>query len=210
MSEKEVKKPRRPIRVSTLTGTLVILAVIMVFAVFRVILAPDVAPLARRVKCHSNMKLLFLSLAMYAQDHGGAYPTPERWCDSLVEWTREDLDDPNAVETLQKAFSCPAGPEGRCHYALNANADPCSAGDVVLLFESRPGWNQSAGPELLSVDDHKGCNVVLVDGSIAFVKAEEASGLRWADERTLSSKSRNARRPESDDEQPQIVAEETK
>ncbi len=52
---------------------------------------------------------------------------------------------------------------------------------VVLLFESRPGWNQFGGPELLTFDNHggRGCNILFSDGKIRFIKPEDAVNLRW-------------------------------
>jgi prepilin-type processing-associated H-X9-DG protein len=53
--------------------------------------------------------------------------------------------------------------------------------DMVLLFDTHPGWNQSGGPELLTTDNHKGdgCNVLFVDGHVDFVKTEDLNKLRW-------------------------------
>ncbi|HSV99683.1 MAG TPA: H-X9-DG-CTERM domain-containing protein [Sedimentisphaerales bacterium] len=64
---------------------------------------------------------------------------------------------------------------------MNPNAGPRQASDVVLLFESKPGWNQSGGAELLTTENHqgKGCNVLFTDGHVEFVKTEYLSELRW-------------------------------
>ncbi|MBN2133239.1 MAG: hypothetical protein JW741_27315 [Sedimentisphaerales bacterium] len=85
---------------------------------------------------------------------------------------------------------------------MNPHADPCSAADVVLLFESKPGWNQSGGVELLTTENHggQGCNVVFVDGHVEFVKADEIVGLQWVDETNLPEELQNARRPGDDAE----------
>ena len=202
MRKTKVKRAQRPIRVSTLTGTLVILAVIVLLVLLKVILAPDVPPLAREVQCRSNMKHLFLCLAVYAENHGDVYPTAETWCDLLVEMVGEEGDDPNAVERLRWALRCPGGPEGRCHYAINPQADPCSVGDVVLLFESTPGWNRFGGAKLLTTENHegRGGNVVFVDGAVRLVKAGELGALKRGDEKRAASAVRNARRPGSDAE----------
>jgi len=84
---------------------------------------------------------------------------------------------------------------------MNPYADPNSAGDVVLLFESEPGWNQHGGPELLTTGNHqgKGCSVLFVDGSVNFVKAEEVSGLQWGDGAMPSSEARDGQ-PETEEE----------
>jgi len=53
--------------------------------------------------------------------------------------------------------------------------------DVVLLFESKPGWNRFGGPELLTFDNHggRGCNILFSDGNIRFIKPEDANDLKW-------------------------------
>ena len=89
---------------------------------------------------------------------------------------------------------------GPCDYALNKHIDNESLElvfrglandpnknelppDMVLLFESTPGWNQIGGAELLTVDQHegRGCNVLFCNGDVRFVKTEDVSALRWND-----------------------------
>jgi prepilin-type processing-associated H-X9-DG protein len=60
--------------------------------------------------------------------------------------------------------------------------------DMVLLFETTDGWNQSGGPEILSTENHQGdgCNVVFNDGHSKFVKSEDLEDLKWtADQNDL-------------------------
>jgi prepilin-type processing-associated H-X9-DG protein len=56
--------------------------------------------------------------------------------------------------------------------------------DMVLLFETYPGWNQSGGPEILTTDNHQGdgCNVLFGDGRVEFVKTEHLDDLKWKPE----------------------------
>lgn len=53
--------------------------------------------------------------------------------------------------------------------------------DMVLLFETYPGWNQSGGPEILTTDKHQGegCNVLFVDLHIEFVQMKRLNNLKW-------------------------------
>ena len=71
-----------------------------------------------------------------------------------------------------------------CHYAINPNAEPNSPADIVLLFETIEGWNQSGGPETLTTENHngEGCNVLYNDGSVKFVKTKELEQLKWKKE----------------------------
>jgi hypothetical protein len=68
------------------------------------------------------------------------------------------------------------------HYAMNPNCTPSSPADMVLLFETTPGWNQHGGPELFTFDHHepKGGCVLLNDGTARFIcTEEELKQLRW-------------------------------
>ena len=53
---------------------------------------------------------------------------------------------------------------------------------MVLLFETKAGWNQHGGPELFTFDNHepKGGCVLLNDGTVKFIRTEEElQKLRW-------------------------------
>ena len=56
-------------------------------------------------------------------------------------------------------------------------------GDLVLLFESTPGWNQRGGPDDVVTDRHgenkPGANIAFADGRVEFVKPEDIANLRW-------------------------------
>jgi hypothetical protein len=105
--------------------------------------------------CMTKIAVLGKAMMVYATDNDGKFPPPDNWCDALLEAL------PN---TPEKLFQCPGGGGGRCHYAMNPNAEPNSPNNTVLLFETRAGWNQSGGPELWTFENHrgKGCSVVFV------------------------------------------------
>jgi len=52
---------------------------------------------------------------------------------------------------------------------------------MVLLFETRAGWNQFGGPELLAPENHQGdgCNILFNDMHVEFVETERFGELRW-------------------------------
>jgi len=174
MSETSGKKPRSQLRVSCLTGTLVILLAIVVLAL--ILLRRPSSPLPKRLVCQENLKKLGVILIQYAHENGGLYPPGERWCDVLTTRFRGEVD-------FNDVLRCPEVETGPCNYAMNPYAEPNGAGDVVLLFESQPGWNQHGGPTLLTTVNHegKGANVLFVDWSVNFIKAEEVIGLKWRD-----------------------------
>lgn len=49
---------------------------------------------------------------------------------------------------------CPSSAKGMCPYALNSGWELNSAPGTVMLFESEPGWNQVAGREAFTFDNH--------------------------------------------------------
>ncbi len=167
---------------------------------------------AFRIICASNLRDLGKAMRQYASDYGERYPTTEKWCDLLVEYAGvkerkffcksvEDgsyfgsrpIDEANfpANVILLGESNTPNGQRQYMytiqwsHYAMNPNATPNSPGDVVLLFETRHGWNQYGGAKILSDENHlqmeglKGSNVLFNDGSVRFVKPKKLGKLKW-------------------------------
>ena len=64
---------------------------------------------------------------------------------------------------------------------MNPNCHPNSPPDMVLLFETKGGWNQFGGPELLTTENHKGegCYVLFNDVHVEFIKKEAINELKW-------------------------------
>jgi prepilin-type processing-associated H-X9-DG protein len=126
-----------------------------------------------RKDCSTNMSTLAKAIQIYVSDFD-KYPTPEKWCDLLREKYKVPAD----------YFHCPLAKEGPCNYAINKNiADLSTTKDpnIVLIFETKPGWNQVGGPELLTTENHKGegCNVVFLDSHVEFVETKDIGKLKW-------------------------------
>lgn len=193
MSNDRVEEARRRRGFSFLRVLLAaLIAITAMYVLFaRLMRPPHSCP--PRLVCAANLKQLRVCLFLYAEDHHRVFPTPEKWCDLLVA---------EFEELLEETFRCPGGGEGRCNYAMNPQAEPNSAPDVVLLFESQPGWSQFGGAELLTMENHegRGCNVLFVDGRVEFAKADGIVGLKWVDDKDLPEDVRNARRPGNDGE----------
>lgn len=175
---------------------------------------------AVKIECANNLEKLGKALLSYAENNHYHYPTPDRWCDLLIEY----------AEVTEEDFRCPDATKGRCHYALNPNAEPLSRYDdmehyfeshgldhkeiilnlhrkevqkvwdfwfhrywaerqvkrkalrkQVLLFETKPGWNQSGRPELLTTERHRaeGYNILFNDGRARFVRTEQLYKSKW-------------------------------
>ncbi|MHC4396656.1 MAG: DUF4190 domain-containing protein [Planctomycetota bacterium] len=160
-----------------IAGIAVPAATLPVFFLLLGILMPALARVraqARQIACMSNLKQLGAILAMYADDNDEKYPTADKWCDLLEPYYPDD-----------RVFVCPSAGEGQYHYALNPYVDLKSPPDMVVLFESSAGWNQSGGPEILTVANHngEGCSVLFNDLSVEFVRAEFINDLKWTVER---------------------------
>jgi prepilin-type processing-associated H-X9-DG protein len=133
-----------------------------------------VRQLAFRMTCGENLVGLGKAMAIYANDNNGRFPTSSKWCDLLVDRTQ-------VAPTL---FRCHGDKEGPCNYAMNkfaAGLGPGAPANMVLLFETYPGWNQVGGAEILTVENHNGdgCNVLFMDGHAGFVKPEFLRQLQW-------------------------------
>jgi hypothetical protein len=162
------------------TSYLGVLLGILIIIILISILLPerDTRPWAYRVICGTNLRGLGMAISVYSDKNNGAFPDYENWCDLLVS-------DANCAE---RQFVCKGavqtGDEGLCHYAMNPNCTPDSPNDVVLLFETKSGWNQYGGPEMLTCNHHRGegCNVLLVNGNVYWTKAEGIKDLNWGQE----------------------------
>jgi prepilin-type processing-associated H-X9-DG protein len=134
-----------------------------------------VRALAYKEICSINLSGLNIAMMCYANDYKNMYPTSSKWCDLLIEKSG----------VSPKQFQCKGAlHDGRCNYAMNKNIEKLgykAPADMVVLFESGPGWNQNGGPELLTTDNHKGegCNVLFVDSHVEFVKIEDIGNLKW-------------------------------
>jgi hypothetical protein len=165
---------------------------------FAALVGPGIASriqLSNRFRCSHNIVQLGRAMLYYAGHSDWRLPTQDRWCDLLVEH----------AEASKDIFICPGSHEevGESSYALNENiVEVPDSGDIVLLFESIPGWNQFGGPELLSTENHngEGCNIVFCDSHGEFVRKERLGELKWEVEEEEENGSGNFRRPDNDGE----------
>ena len=133
-----------------------------------------VRPLMTDLACSGNMKVIGYSMRLYSHENSGEFPSPDSWSELLIK--HADLQE----EWLICRAAEKLGSEEKCHYAINPKADPNSAGRVVLLFETKGGWNQYGGKELLTTENHnnRGCSVLFNDSIVGFIRAEDINDLR--------------------------------
>ncbi len=160
-----------------ISGIVIPIIIVPFIAILLSILMPALAKvriLSQRVVCGSHMNSIGKELMIYANDNNDKYPATDKWCDLLLENSN----------ISKKVLICPGAPEGPCDYAMNKNIEkigPLGPSDLVLLFETDPGWNQSGDEEILSTENHKGdgCNILFNDGHVEFVLTENLSRLKW-------------------------------
>jgi len=152
----------------------IILGIIFILGIF--LPAPcSVEWYARQLACQHNMNKLGLVLQLY-NNHYKKYPTPEIWCDLLLKHADVNEEDFVCIGALKN------GDKGRCHYAINPYCTVDSPRDTVLLFETKGGWNQYGGPELLTNEHHikeNGCNILYNDNYLELVWSAEFGKLKW-------------------------------
>jgi prepilin-type processing-associated H-X9-DG protein len=129
---------------------------------------------AHKINCRSNMLSLTISLLSYQQDYN-TRPPKENWCDLI----KSSLGDKK-----RNMFLCAKDKTGPCSYAMNENIPADAEGlpdNLVLLFESAPGWNQVGGMDDVVTDRHgqPGANIAFADGHVEFVEADNIPTLRW-------------------------------
>jgi hypothetical protein len=158
-------------------------------------LPPEIQKLQYRVQCAINLRNLYYRLRLYnliiAKQQNKLpvkdvviYPNSTDWFDALISigYFPKSVISIFVIPKLDKPHVCPSVGEGRSTYAMNPNCEPNSPGDMVLLFETKAGWNQHGGPELFTFDNHdpKGGCVLLNDGTVKFIRTkEELQQLRW-------------------------------
>ena len=120
----------------------------------------------------ANLSEIHIGLELYIKDHSGKIPNDSTWCDTLISdeyVTKQHLTIISRDKTKR-------------NYALNINALDLSdvPDDMVLLFESGPGWNLIGGKELLVYDDCEGgCWITFGNLRAEYVMPEDIPNLRW-------------------------------
>ncbi len=149
---------------------LLIVAGLLFFLIHRLDRVRSISP---RMVCGTNLSYLGKAILVYSNEFDGKYPTPDKWCYLLLQHT----------DVTYKRFQCYGNRKEKCGYAINPNCDINSPPETVLLFDTKGGWNQYGGAEILSFDNHQGmgCNVLFNDQHVEFLGAEEVGDLNWGE-----------------------------
>ena len=85
----------------------------------------NVKILAQSVVCGTNLKGLGNAMMVYANDYDGQFPTPEKWCDLMME----------TVDVSGQSLICPTNMEEEFSYAVNENIAACHGNQTVNHFK---------------------------------------------------------------------------
>jgi len=155
-------------------------------------LTPQIQAIDLRMRCAVNLKNLWYRLHYYTFQEAlrkndpfirskTPYPIPSEWCDDMPR-LYPTMGESGTSHWGTKPYICPSASKSKNHYAMNPNCKPNSPSDMVLLFETKAGWNQHGGLELFTFDNHdpKGGCVLLNDCTVKFIRTrEELLQLRW-------------------------------
>jgi hypothetical protein len=112
------------------------------------------------------------SLVDYKTEHDDQLPKADKWCDELKA----------GDNYARYVFHQDHNDNWYCEFSMNEHAAELGVeapNDMVLLFQSKRGWNQIGGLELLSEEVGSYIRVFLVDGSKKFVRGRDICHLRW-------------------------------
>ena len=126
-----------------------------------------------KLLCQLNNRSLSICCQLYHWDED-SWPSKTNWC---------DLIKPH-LYGAEIYLKCPKDKIGPCSYAMNENIPDDTKelpDDMVLLFESTPGWNKIGGPDDVVTNRHKkpGANIGFVNGDVKFIKTKDIPNLRW-------------------------------
>ncbi len=160
-------------KIKFISSELIITVIVTLLVIMLIFIGPRIPHIVNRLHCGTNLSSLSMAMLVYNNDYNG-FSTPDKWCDLLIEKCKID----------PKTFHCPGARKGPCNYALNkyifelgSITDP----NIVVLFETNPGWNQVGGPEILTTENHKGkgCNIGFLDSHVEFVETKDIGKLKW-------------------------------
>jgi hypothetical protein len=159
---------------------------------------------------NSNMYRIAKAMLIYANDHKDNMPDPNSWCDILLDqgyvalenlcipsygirwpfggrwpfgvgnWPPKEGANINFYPGSVIIFPPPRA--GHCDFAMNRNCrNFTNHGNPILLFVSKPGWNQSGGAELADMDrfGNEGILIYRASEGGTFVRKEHISKLPW-------------------------------
>lgn len=155
-----------------LRGMAMVCITVLFVVVFLSVIIGSAPRLPAKIICKAHMRDIGIAFQLYAEENDGRLPTASQWCDLISPYVDGE-----------SRYQCPSDRNARCSYALNKNLAAKlkeTPLDMVVLFESHSGWNQTGGPETAVPDRHKkGSNILFANGRVELVKPAELPSLQW-------------------------------
>jgi hypothetical protein len=136
--------------------------------------------------CSNQLKAIHTAIVEYASKNGGKLPDADKWCDAIQSYL------PKAENESNNGFRCPfdkSKGEQISSYAMNSQISGYPIDqltkDTVFIFESKPGWNQAGGTEIMSYANHRylmqpnRCMMIFPDGLVEFDPQSQPRTFRW-------------------------------
>ncbi len=160
----EIKKSKGALRSNQFVIPAIVMPLIIILTTCFILKFGTFRPFSLLHDYEYTTKELYMVFTDYAEKNNGQWPEASKWCDIAYEGNN------NRVYK-------------ECDFSLNSYAVPAGnkmPGNMVLLFQSRTGWNQTGGQELLVENPHRGYICVLFgDGHAELVKIKDVPYLRW-------------------------------
>jgi prepilin-type processing-associated H-X9-DG protein len=174
-ADNSLERPKRKIPLGATVAIVSVMAVVLYVCLFHVVPYRNRQLHSDDSACRTNLNCLGKAILVWNTD-SDEYPPADRWCDILKENDYARKQD----------YRCPGDKVGPCSYAMNKYVVELGMGmgtptDLLLLFESEPGWNRVGGPEVLTTKYHggKGCHVLFCDFHVEFVPSNKLELLKW-------------------------------
>ena len=163
-----------------IAGIVVSGIMILMLPLFAAMLLPALAKAkakAQSITCMNNARQITLGVMIHASSNTNLCPDATTWCDTILPEVGN-----------QQIFLCKEGNENdRSHFAFNAKLSGVDLDQIknpattVMIFETRGGWNQSGGPELLLTNPRHNHKIVVgfADGHAEMVSDTQLARLNW-------------------------------
>jgi hypothetical protein len=159
--------------------SIIVIITVLVLFVSGIVIIDQLPKWAAPVQdCNYKLRQLGLYFAMLSEN---SKPIDDNWCDQIIV----EFFNGTYSKEVYSIFSCikDNAEKHQSTYALNTNAVGRMkfSNEMVILFDSKKGWNNVGGPELLAPENNKGqgCYILFGNFKTKFIKISDLDKLNW-------------------------------